>query len=330
MKKELTLIKSALAGPNATSPTSRMCKASDNRLWAYGGAFCLSVPYASTLECGFFPDRMLAFYSVDREGAVISEKPGHLSLTHGVLKNYSVKTVPAHTIPVLQAIGREVPITTQPVHLPSVARLCRNNVADWTQGAWFEKGDLFAFLRIGGSITAAIAVACLPEGHERFAIPSDSMQALARIKSPLVSYTLDKQAVSFVFEDGTWLSSRLLDGCDPPNLLKPFEQGGDPLEFNPEVVAELLKLDLTDEALDGTEVDLIWHGKDGQLVHAAGQPEEILFEDAVDCGREFKIKGAVLRTILGLQPDELRVSSNVLTGYGAGFAVVGCLMSLTK
>ena len=150
---------------------------------------------------------MLAFYSVDREGAVFSEKPGHLSISHGVLKNYSVKTVPAHTIPVLQAIGRPVPIETQPVHLPTVARLCRNNVADWTQGAWFQDGDLYAFLRIGGP-ALAIAVACLPDGHERFAIPSDSMQALARIKSPLVSYTLDKQAVQFEFEDGTWLASR--------------------------------------------------------------------------------------------------------------------------
>lgn len=331
MKPQILAVKPALAGPNATAFTSRMCKVQDGRCWAYGGAFCLSVPITSSLECGFYPEPVLAFFNRDREGATFTEKDGMLVMRHGILEQRT-PLLPSQQIPTLQAIGRKIEITEQLEHLDVCAKLCRNNVADFTQGAWFQNGMIFAMY--GRSI--CFSVNGLFDGHPNFGLPSDSMLALSRIKSPLQYFVSDQQCVQFEFEDGTWLASRTLDGLETPNFLSAFEGYEEPdkyqeIEFNPEVVEEVLTFKLSGEE-NGVPLDMLWIAKEGNLHFVAPDRTEGVFVDAYAGDMEFNIKGEAFRTVLALQPESVGIMrrnvdlpAQSMNGYGEGFAVAACL-----
>lgn len=325
MKPQILAVKSALAGPQATALTSRLVKHQDNRLWAYGGAFCLSVPITSSLECGFRPDPVLAFFHCEREDITITEQPGYLILKAEKPKPHQVKvaTLPSHQIPVLQAVGQKVPILTQLNHLDIVAKLCRNNTADFTQGAWFHGGMIFAVPNHG------FCFSCdgLPPGCPDFGITSDAMLALSRVKSPLTHFLWDQQCVQFEFEDGTWLAARTLEGLQTPRFLSIFEseEPAVPIEFDPVIVEEILHYKLSGEEA-GQVLDMLWHGKDGHLTFTAPDNTTGVFEDAYEGGEEFAIKGESLRMVLALEPAELVLKGQrTLQGFGDDFAVAACL-----
>lgn len=322
MKPQILAVKPALAGPQATALTSRLAKVQENRLWAYGGTFCLSVPLESSLECGFFPDPVLAFFSREREGATFTEQDGMLVMKHDRLEQRTA-ILPSQQIPVLQAVGQKVAILTQLNHLSVVASLCRNNTADFTQGAWFNGGMIFAMHQR----SLCFSTDGLPEGCPNFGLPSDTMLALSRIESPLTHFLWDQQCVQFEFEDGTWLASRTLGGLEIPNFMQAFEndEPATLIEFDPEIVEEILSYKLSGEE-NGLVLDMIWHGKDGHLMFSAPDRTTGVFEDGYRGGEEFKIKGEALRMVLALEPDELVLKGQrTLNGFGADFAVAACL-----
>lgn len=340
MKPQILAVKPALAGPNATAFTSRMTKIQDSRIWAYGGAFCLSVPITSSLECGFYPEPVLAFFNRDREGATFTEKDGYLIMKHGKVQERT-RLFPSQIVPTLQAIGRKIEITEQIEHLDVLAKLCRNNTADFSQGAWFQNSMVFAMY--GRAV--CFSTNGLFDGHPNFGLPSDSVEALSRIKSPLTHFVSDQQCVQFEFEDGTWLASRTLGGLEPPNFMSGFEGYDDPgrfqeITFHEGIAEEVLALKLYGER-KGQMIDMLWWGEKRNLFYRSLNPlsetdEDLyntgVFEDAYAEDIEFRIKGEAFRIVLALQPESVGIMrrnvdlpAQSLNGYGTGFAVAACL-----
>jgi hypothetical protein len=326
MKPQILTVKPALAGANATSPTSRMVKVQEGRCFAYGGTFCLSTPIQSSLDCGFLPDPVLAFFNREREGATFTEHNGRLLMRHEGME-VSTPVVPAQSIPVLRTLGVSVPVTEQIEHLNTIASLCRNMTEDWRQAAWFKDGSIYAM--------KGNALCFVTEGvtSEQFGLPAESVQALARIKLKLVNFVKDQQSVQFEFEDGTWLASRLVDGLQPPDFTKVFDVPDAccrKIVFNPAVVAEVLAFKLHGDD-NGEAADMKWFGKDGVLTFEAPDNTSGTFENAYTAGGNFCIKGESFRTILALEPEDLVLTyregyAASLNGYGNGFAIAGALM----
>jgi len=333
MKPQLQLIKSALGGPQATTAEAQMIKLQDGRMWAYGGPFCLSTPIESSLECGFFPGVVENFYSIDRpEGVTLTEKDGYLLITCNG-KEWKTKRVDSHTIPSLIALGPRQEIIKPLAHLPAVANLCRNNTQCFRQAAWFVDGRIFAMK----GCSLCIAVDGLPLPHPVMGIPADSMQALARLKSPLTHFVYDRLSLQFECEDGTWLATRLVEGINPPDFSPMFAYEAEQfveLKFNPDVVKEIMALKLYGRSLDNPP-DMTWEGKDGVMsfhINHDGTEPTGRFPDAYEGEGEFVVKGETLRAVLGMEPEVVGLMRrdegalpHSINGYGDGFAVAGQL-----
>jgi hypothetical protein len=331
MKSQLQLVKAALGGPQATTVEAQMVKVTDGRLWAYGGTFCLSTPIASSLECGFFPAAVMNFYSLPREGATFTEREGHLIMRHEG-KEWKTKIVPAQQIPSLVALGVRNLVTEQLRYLDVLATLCRNNTVDFRQGAWLQNGMFFALQRTAVCFSTDGFQFDLPD----MGLPSDTMNILSRIKSPMTAVVDDRVAIQFEFEDGTWLASRKLEGLTPPDFVTVFDGFNDSdrfleIEFREDIVSEIMAAKYSSVDNDVT-LDMIWSGTDGNLSFEAPQDNTGYFPDAYTGGCNFKIKGEALRTVLALQPPTLglmradaRSMPSSLNGYGDGFAVAAAL-----
>lgn len=340
MKSELNRVKAALAGPTATTLTARMVKLQSGRLWAYGGSFCLSVPYDCPLECAFLPKPVQAFFSIDRDGYTVTQKDNVLVFRHGK-SEHKVKTVPAHTMPVLQVIGPRVEVTEQIENLDIVASLSRNNEADFTQAAWFRDGNIYAMRRR----SVCFATAGLPEEVEMFGIQGEAVHVMSTVKSPLRFVVMDQTAVQFEFEDGTWLAARKLDGLEPPDFGSLFivedDNNFQQIEFTTEAVEEVRNTRLFNEDEQNRQ-DMIWFGENGILAYLVpgGAQGQYLSSGSVEdaytpTDAEFKIHGEVIRTLLALEISTVqafglkRESSSApyhsFLAFGEGFAMATVL-----
>lgn len=329
MKSALQLVKQALAGPQATTPTSRMIKIQEGRVWAYGGAFCLSTPVDCSIECAFRPKVMEEFFSVKRENWSLTMEKSSIFLREGD-EEYKIPVLGADQVPTLQAVGRRVEIIEQLEHLDAVAKFSRNNTADWTQGAWFRDGMIF-----GASYGMCFSVNGLEQFEQDFAIPSDAMLALSKIDSILTSVVKDQQAIQFEFEDGTWLASRLLEGLKCPDLMRVFEGHDNPevfqmIAFSERATERLQRLKFDDEE-DGKRMDMLWDGAGGVMSFITPGNDTGRIENAyTGTDLPFRIKGEALRAVLALEPDTLGLMMEKgeparLCGYGDGFAVAVAL-----
>ncbi len=345
MKPQLQFIRPALGGPQATTAEARMVKVQQNRLYAYGGAFCLSTPLASPLECGFFPKLVEAFYALPREGATFTEKDGWLIMRHGETEERT-RTFPVTQIPSLQAVGKRFEVKRQLSNLSTVATLCRNNAPDFTQAAWFIDGQIFAMK----GRTLVFATDGFEFEHPPFALPCDSMQALARISSlrkeePLVGVVYDRQALQFEFADGSMLASTLLEGFSPPQFLTMFEGFDDPdrfreLKFTENSMNEVEAIKLKSEEDESVTLDMQWKGEKGNLSFEIFNKDGTLADSGILTNAytgegDFCIRGESLRTIFSLKPELVGLlrrntdaPAHALNGYGTNFSVGGCLTRL--
>jgi len=333
MKSALQLVKQALAGPLATTATSRMCKIQDSRIWAYGGTFCLSTPVQSPLECAFKPAAVEKFFALDRKEFTMTRHDSTLILKCGTAED-RVPVILADEVPTLQAIGQRWEITEQPVHLKEIAALSNNNKDDWTQFAWLINGMLFALHNRSICLSVNAFHADIP----KTGIPSASIQALASIKSPLVAVVRDQQSIQFEFKDGTWLASRYAE-METHDFLNHFEDFDDPdvfkmIALEEGVAEEILARELYGEK-DGIKYDMIWHGQEGMLQYVDFDNNTGIIDPAYTGADEpFRIKGVSLRTILDLEPDTLgfvhrNQGPSSLNALGDGYAISAALSRMT-
>lgn len=329
MKSEILRVKSALAGPNATSPTSRMVKVQDQRLWAYGGAFCLSVPITSAMNCGFLPHRPEEFFSSPREGCSITEQDGEVIFKHekDVVR---VKCLPAHEIPSLAAIGIKRPVETPLTHLDDLGKTCFATSAGFHQAVHFKEQMIYAAHQ-----SVCLSVQGLQWDHPYFAIPAAAASALGAVKATLVDFILDRCSAQFEFDDGTILAARLIDGLPMPDLAAVFSEGQEsatPVEITEGAVKKLLKFRLKEVSENGVTTDGLWEFQNGDVnfVGPDGATGECGGAYRGNCPA-FRIMGENLRRVLEMSSDIYLLTipgheePSRLIGYGDDFAVVSVL-----
>ena len=332
MKDQIQIVKPALGGPQSTTLEARLAKIQDGRLWAYGGTFCISTPIASTLECGFHPQIVEEFFSIPRPEFKLTEHGDFLILSCGEKDARKTRKFDARTIQSLIALGRKYPIEKPLEHLNTIATTCRNNTQCFRQGAWFKDRMIFAMK--GSSV--CLSVDGFQFDHPQMGIPADSMQALARMKGEIVSVSFDQLSLQFDFEDGTSLTTRLLEGLSCPNFMAAFEGYSDVqkfsrLGFSPEVVTEVMSLKLKSQT-ELTEEDMVWHGENGTLSFTAPNDNTGSFQNAFTGVGSFHIHGEAFRTLLGMEPGLIGLMRrsveepfHSMNGYGDNFAVAAAL-----
>lgn len=306
MKNEINRVKRALAGENATAPTSRMVKVANGRLFAYGGTFCLSVPCALDLDVGFLPEPVLNFYEIARENEVITVSDNHLKITAG---NRSVKVpcLPASDIPILEVLRAPV---NGVLDLENLRRaLTFVDVMDehgQLHGTSFSDGCIHA----GTPKRIFTGASGLPEDLPAFRLPVASVEALLKIDSPMTTVYHDHDACRFDFEDGTRLVSRTLVDYWPKASMRIFEKVGRDVWFTEEGVKEILKTRAHTWSLLSIGV-AVHHGEgaEGEIADAVHGVEEA-----------FNINHWSLCLMLKLNRARLAVTDTVLMTTGDNFA----------
>ena len=305
MRSEINRVKRALAGENATSPTSRMVKVQGGRLFAYGGTFCLSVPCALDLDVGFLPEPVLNFYEIARENEVITVSDNHLKITAG---NRSVKVpcLPASDIPILDVLRAPV---NGVLDLENLRRaLTFVDVMDehgQLHGTSFSTGCLHA----GTPKRIFTGASGLPEDLPAFRLPVASVEALLKIDSPMTTVFHDHDACRFDFEDGTRLVSRTLVDYWPKASMRIFEKTGLEVTFSEEAEKEVLKTKCRSWLMDlNKDLHHYGEGGEGTVLHGVEGHTE-----------EWRINHESLMLMLGLG-SPLTVADTVLMTTGDNFA----------
>lgn len=311
MKSEIQRIKRALAGENATSPTSRMVKIANGRIFAYGGTFCLSVPCALDLDVGFLPDPILSFYELQREGEVITVSDNHLKITAG---NRSVKVpcIPGSDVPILDVLRAPINATLE---MENIRRaLTFVDVMDdlgQLHGISFSDGCLHA----GTSKRIFTGASGLPEDVPAFRLPVASAEALLKVDSPVTTVFVDRESIRFDFEDGTRLVSRTLVDYWPKASMRIFEKEGVGVCFSEEAVKEIGKTRAHSWILHSYGAALHrGDGSEGEIVEAVTGVEEA-----------FCIHHTSLCLMLELG-SPLTVADTVLMTTGENFAAAVALL----
>ena len=323
MKEQLITVKPALAGMNPTSPTSRMVKIQDGRLWAYGGAYCISVPIQSDLDCGFYPEPVAAFFSSPRIGYSLTSKNGRLYMKHGKTE-VSTPILPASEIPVLAVIGNPLacePITT----LAKAAKIALPGAADYRQAICFRDQQIYA-----AGLSLAFASSGLSFAHPDFYITPEAAIAIGSQDCPITGVTYDRMAIQFDFTNGVRIAARLLELDFPPTVATIFEGEKEaPIEMDAEIIREILSYRLSEKDMSGAIIDLLWSFKDGNISFRGPNDNTGTFEDAYNGEVEFRIKGENLRKILETKADLLLLGDESrwtrLLALGEGYAVVSAL-----
>jgi len=308
MKAQINRIRRALAGENATSLESRMVKIQAGRMWAYGGQFCLSVPFPADFDYGFLPDPVLAFYAIPREGEVLTVQDFTLRIVAGS-RSIKVPCVSANSIPVLDVLGGAVEGTLNMENLKRAAK-------------FFDASDpfgQFSGLTLRPGIMAAgngkmiFMGASGLQTREKVRIPQEAAETLIFLKQPTVAVFMDRQAIRFDLEDGTRLTSRLLVDGLPQSMDKVFADRGEEFEISEEAQKEITTMPCES-----------WEFGGGAAIHRADDTTGIV-TGATESNVEFKVSHLSLTTLLGLSRT-LAISSRSLSVVGEDFAAVTAIL----
>lgn len=311
MKPEINRVKRALAGENATSPTSRMVKVQGGRLFAYGGTFCLSVPCALDLDVGFLPEPVLNFYEIPREGEVITVSDGHLKITAGG-RSVRIPCLPAGDLPIIDVL-RPPSGTTLDIDNLRRALTFVDVMDDYHQfhGVSFVAGCLHAG-KIGRVFTGASG---LTEDLQPFRLPVASVEGILKVDSPITTFYMDQDAVRLDFEDGTRLVSRRLEDEWPKSSNGIFAANGAEFSVKEEALKEILKTKCHSWRL----------GTDGSASHFGEGSEGVVEEVTTGVEGEFCIHHTSLELMLGLGTS-LEVTDRAVLIRGENFAAAVALM----
>lgn len=237
MKTALQLCSLAL-NPVAPSPTANMVKLEDGFMIAYGGTFCIRVPMPVSVGACFNPQAVSTFFRKERKAVSYTLHKKKLVLQEGKEK-LSVPFLPPEEMPTLDVLSKPHKVELDTKHLKSLA-----DVVDpahsklQCQGISFRYGMMEAS---NGNVVIS-AVTDFPDALE-FNLPVASAKALLRFKTAPCAIARDQQAVKFLFEDGSSLTSLVI--CE--QLIETTVFYDSPkwtsLKIKPEAAKDLLSVD---------------------------------------------------------------------------------------
>ena len=292
MKNQIKIVSAACAGPEGTTPTASMVKLQDGRLWAYGGAFCISVPFQSNLECAFLPAAVSNFFSRERAGVSLTVAKQRLYLRDGRAE-VAVAVLPAADMPVLAVLGGDLAeFPSDLSNLKYVAKNCVPGSADFRQAVLFRGGvsygcGMFSAMRSDG-------IDC----GEDVLITPEAAQAVAANDSGIVRVSLDAQAVEFEFTDGTRIACRRLTIPIPNTVELVFDGDAHEVKLDPAFLKEAVGYNAV--KMDGDmEVLTVWSfEQDGSVTFQTPRGDTGRFADVHDFTADtFKMTGKLLHAV---------------------------------
>lgn len=306
MKSEIQRVRPALAkGDNVPSPTARMVKIQNNRMWAYGGALCLSVPFESSLDCGFTPEPVMHFYAIPREKEVFTMDGTWLKISAGK-RELKVPCLESSQIPILDVLGTPQPVDFHMENIKRALDFVPGNEQNATfMGVTFKDGSVLA-----GNGQMMFYGESGVEGT--FQLPVEAVEALVRVDSPVTGMLSDHSAVAFDFEDGTRLTARIIpEGF--PDVSRLFQGDRTTFVVNTEAVEEIRQT-----PCDG------WMFSDGNGSYVADQATGTIGE-AVNIDDSFRVSHKLLTSLLNLS-STLELMSNRVGVMGENFVAMGALL----
>lgn len=293
MKDQLKLVRPAVAGNEATVLTSRMVKIQDGRMWAYGGAFCISIPFAADVQCAFRPEPVEAFFKKDRPELSLTVIKGRMHLRSGKAE-IAVPVLPATDMPVLAVLGGDLQEFPENLSgLRHIAKNCIPGCSSFRQGLLFRGGVAYGCHQFTAMRGDGIDIG------EDCCITPEAAAVIASNTTKIVRVSVDRQAVEFEFADQMIVACRRLRLAYPATLESVFNGDAVEVGISYDFLKEASGFNATSE-VEGKEVDTVWEfDSDGSVSYHSPNGDTGRFNDAyTPSGAGFRINGRMLASVV--------------------------------
>lgn len=310
----------------ATQVGARMVQVFEDRLWAYGGEFCISVPCSLDLSVAFYPDPAFkAFFREGREGITFTLEKDRLMARDKKGDFTKVWVIPRTDVSVLTVFGDPVPATLHRENLRFASSIVDPEAYQtFSRGVLFREGAIWA----GRGSDLFCGASGLPADLPEFMLMKESCKVLSQQKSELKSIVVDDSsnyAVEFWFEDNTHIACRVMES-EVPDMSTVFDFAIlSKITLPPEVREDVLKTPCAKWGI--TPTSLLYHTdpNDSRIRHSEGVIQVKTGLDQKKCKHEVFISDAFLKRGLGLSNQPFEVTERGFYFYGeqGSYAVAG-------
>lgn len=327
LKSLIDTVSPALNTGSATQVGASMVQVFEERLWGYGGEFCISVPCNLDLAVAFNPEPVRSFFAVDRAGATFTTEGRKLVIRSGK-SSVAVPTIPRTDVMVLTVFGDPVPATLVPKNLKFAAGLVDPDAHRvFARGVQFREGALWA----GKGVDLFCGASGLPAGLPPFTLCRDSVKVLATQKSPLRAVIVDHgagYAVEFLFESGVHIACRTIETVDTSlSAVFEFPVLGE-VALDEKIVDEILRTPATRWNVRSDAIHYRTDSDDARIDASEGKIETTTGLDEAAFPRGFYVSDALLKRGLTINRTEISVTERSLQFDGDQCSYVVAQMTL--